>query len=74
MITTDQQGSRLPIDPVLDYKPGDWKFLQPIPSADLANMITSHREVEPALTDWGYFAIRRRDIMTGHPFFAKHPV
>ena len=73
VITTDQSGSRLPIDAELDYKPGDWKFLQTIPSADLPKMLTSHREVEPALTGWGYYSISKRDKLQGHSFFQRHP-
>lgn len=73
VITTDQGGSRLPIDAELDYKPGDWKFLQPIPSMDLPRMLTSFREVEPALRGWGYYSIGKRDTIQGHPFFDRHP-
>ena len=72
VITTDQSGTRLPIDADLDYKLGDWKFLQPIPSADLPKMITSYRDVEPALTGWGYYSISKRETL-GHPFFQRHP-
>ena len=73
VITINQSGSRLPIDPDLDYKPGDWRFLQSISSADLPRMLTSYREVEPALSGWGYYSVSNRDTIQGHPFFAKHP-
>jgi hypothetical protein len=72
VITTDRSGSRLPIDADLDYTPSDWKFLQPIPSADLPKMLTSHREVESALTGWGYYAISARETLS-HPLFQRHP-
>jgi hypothetical protein len=57
VITTDRQGSRLPLDDALGYKPGDWKFLDAIPSSELPKMITNAREVEPALTSHGYYSI-----------------
>jgi hypothetical protein len=72
IITTEQSGSRLPIDEQLNYKPGDWKFVGTIQSADLPNMLTSHKEVEPVIARDGYYSIGKRDAIIEHPFFKKH--
>ncbi len=73
VITTDQSGSRLPIDMELDYKPGDWKFLEAIPTTELSSMLFDHREVEPAVASHGYFSIAGKRANQDHPFFRRHP-
>ena len=73
VITVDASGSRLPLDDALGYKPGDWKLLGPVPAADLPAMITSAKEVEPALIDHGYYSISSNQIIDSHPFFQRHP-
>jgi hypothetical protein len=50
VITTDPGGSKLPIDAALDYKPGDWNFVDTILGSELPKMLMDHRDVEPALT------------------------
>ncbi len=70
-VTTNQSGSRLPIDNQLDYKAGDWKFVARIKSAELPNLLTSDREVEPALQSRGYYPFRLREVLEDHPL-RKH--
>jgi hypothetical protein len=72
-ITTDEQGSRLPIDAALGYKREDWKFVAAIPSDELPKMITDVRDAERSLAGWGHYTIRPRQVIEGHPFFDKHP-
>jgi hypothetical protein len=72
-ITTDERGSRLPLDDRLGYKPEDWKFVAAISGAELSKVITSAREAEQELAERGYYTIKKRLVIVGHPFFAKHP-
>jgi hypothetical protein len=72
VITTDRNGSRLPLNETLGYKPGDWQFLEAVPSTELTRMITNVHEVEPALTDHGYYSLTSSQIIADHPFFKKY--
>jgi len=52
-------------------KPGDWRYVGEIQSADLDALVTNAKEAPARLAEAGYFHLdvknRRR-----HPFFRKH--